>query len=148
MTNNMDLTSEELRLLAGYYLTSDGPQDWRLFNFADLDKYLDSKKVEQIPLAASTESSKPPKNPTDSRAHRFNQMLETRKLIQLSRIGEDQVNLTVRMEGLDIGRKYAHFWGRADLWYQSHKDGLLGLVWSVLGGFLGAFIYHLLGLHN
>lgn len=56
----------------------------------------------------------------------------------------NRVRISVTPQGHKWAMKYRTKFGCADAFYLEHKDGILGLVFSVIGGVFGGFLSHLL----
>jgi hypothetical protein len=84
-----------------------------------------------------------------SRVKIVNQLLRSRHLIKIDHepLNESpHITISLTIEGHDLGNEYRTWIGRANMFYQAHKDGLLGVMWSIIGGLLGAALFHWLGL--
>jgi hypothetical protein len=57
--------------------------------------------------------------------------LHYRRLIKLTRIGEETMDLAVTFAGADRAMRLHTRTGRLELWYEEHRDGFLGLVTTV-----------------
>jgi hypothetical protein len=57
--------------------------------------------------------------------------LHHRRLIKLSRTGDETADVSVTFAGADRAMRLHTRAGRMELWYQEHKDGFLGLVTTV-----------------
>ena len=57
--------------------------------------------------------------------------LHYRRLIKLTRTGEDIVNVAVTFAGADRAIRLHTRLGRMEVWYQEHRDGFLGLVTTI-----------------
>jgi hypothetical protein len=57
--------------------------------------------------------------------------LHHRRLIKLSRAGEEVVDVAVTFAGADRAMRLHTPVGRMEVWYQEHRDGFLGLVTTV-----------------
>ncbi len=54
--------------------------------------------------------------------------LHYRRLIKYTPVGDDAANVAVTFAGADRAMRLHTRLGRMELWYQEHRDGLLGLV--------------------
>ena len=66
--------------------------------------------------------------------------LHYRRLIKLVRIGDDEANVAVTFAGADRAMRLHTRLGRIELWYQEHKDGVLGLVTTIAVSFITALV--------
>jgi hypothetical protein len=57
--------------------------------------------------------------------------LQYRRLIKLSRAGEEVVDVAVTFAGADRAMRLHTRMGRMEVWYQEHRDGFLGLMTTV-----------------
>jgi hypothetical protein len=66
--------------------------------------------------------------------------LHYRRLIKLTRVDEDMVNLAVTFAGADRAMRLHTRFGRMELWYQDHKDGFLWLITTIAVSFITALV--------
>ncbi len=66
--------------------------------------------------------------------------LQYRRLIKLTRIGEETMDLAVTFAGADRAMRLHTLTGRLELWYEEHKDGFLGLVTTVAVSLMTALL--------
>lgn len=66
--------------------------------------------------------------------------LHYRRLIKFTPLGEDAAMVAVTFAGADRAMRLHTRLGRLDVWYQEHKDGLLGLVITVAVAFVTALL--------
>jgi hypothetical protein len=57
--------------------------------------------------------------------------LHYRRLIKLTRVEEETMDVAVTFAGADRAMRLHTRWGRMELWYQEHKEGFFGLVTTV-----------------
>ncbi len=70
--------------------------------------------------------------------------LQYRRLIKYTRGSDSTFSIAVTFAGADRAIRLHTRRGRMDLWYREHKEGILGLVTTVLVAFLTALITVLL----
>jgi hypothetical protein len=70
--------------------------------------------------------------------------LQYRRLIKYSRDNDGVLCVAVTFAGADRAIRLHTRRGRADLWYREHKDGVLGLITTILVAFATALITVLL----
>lgn len=156
----MWLPKEQRRLLAGY-----------VFNVDEHSNYFDSKKIEQsisyekTRLFALMEKSHPfkvhdyfdndkPKEPENQDVQRFirnkialdhaNKFLQHRGFIQIEKHQHDSnvIAVAVTLDGYDLGKRLLSWPGWCGVWYQEHKEGVIGAILSLFGGVVGGFLSH------
>jgi hypothetical protein len=76
--------------------------------------------------------------------------LHNRRLIKLTRVGEETMNVAVTFAGADRAMRLHTRFGRMEVWYQEHKDGFFGLVTTIAVSLVTALttVYVLERLHN
>lgn len=52
--------------------------------------------------------------------------------------------ITLSVEGFDLGRKYSNFWTRSGLWFEEYKNHWIWLVAGFIGGILGSLVVNFL----
>jgi hypothetical protein len=57
--------------------------------------------------------------------------LHYRRLIKLTRVGDQSMQVAVTFAGADRAMRLHTRLGRAEVWYQEHKDGFLGMVTTI-----------------
>jgi hypothetical protein len=57
--------------------------------------------------------------------------LHYRRLIKLTRVGEQSMQVAVTFAGADRAMRLHTRLGRSEVWYQEHKDGFLGMVTTI-----------------
>jgi hypothetical protein len=57
--------------------------------------------------------------------------LHHRRLIKLTRTGEETADVAVTFAGADRAMRLHTWAGRMELWYQEHRDGFVGLVTTI-----------------
>jgi len=57
--------------------------------------------------------------------------LHNRRLIKYAQTGDHNVNVSVTFAGADRAMRLHTRMGRSEVWYQEHKDGLLGIVTTI-----------------
>jgi hypothetical protein len=70
--------------------------------------------------------------------------LQYRRLIKYTRDNDEIVSVAVTFAGADRAIRLHTRRGRIDLWYREHKDGVLGIVTTILVSFATALITLLL----
>jgi len=79
-----------------------------------------------------------------NRIYAVNHLLHERGLIKFEPIVNDSsAMIELTYDGLLLGRRLSTKWGWFDTWYRSHKDGVLGILFALLGGLVGGVITHL-----
>jgi len=66
--------------------------------------------------------------------------LHYRRLIKLTPLGEETVNVAVTFAGADRAMRLHTRLGRMELWYQENKDGFLGLVTTIAVSLITALV--------
>jgi hypothetical protein len=66
--------------------------------------------------------------------------LHYRRLIKLSRISEETMDVAVTFAGADRAMRLHTRWGRWELWYEEHKNGFVGLVTTVAVSLITALL--------
>lgn len=66
--------------------------------------------------------------------------LHYRRLIKLSRVGENNVDISVTFAGADRAIRLHTIPGRVEVWYQERKDGVLGLVTTISVSLITALV--------
>ena len=66
--------------------------------------------------------------------------LHYRRLIKLTRAGDETVDLEVTFAGADRAMRLHTRLGRMDVWYAEHKEGFLGLVTTVAVSLITALV--------
>ncbi len=66
--------------------------------------------------------------------------LHHRRLIRMARTGEETVELAVTFSGADRAMRLHTPFGRMELWYRERRDGLLGLVATIVVSLITALI--------
>ena len=70
--------------------------------------------------------------------------LQYRRLIKYMRLGDATLSVAVTFAGADRAIRLHTRRGRMDLWYREHKDGILGMVTTVVVSIVTALIVVLL----
>jgi hypothetical protein len=70
--------------------------------------------------------------------------LQYRRLVKYTRGGDETISIAVTFAGADRAIRLHTLRGRMDLWYREHKDGILGMVTTVIVAFVTAVIAVLL----
>jgi hypothetical protein len=70
--------------------------------------------------------------------------LEYRRLIKYTRRNDSTLSIAVTFAGADRAIRLHTRRGRMDLWYREHKDGILGMVTTVVVSFVTALVTVLL----
>jgi len=70
--------------------------------------------------------------------------LQYRRLIKYTRCNDATLRVAVTFAGADRAIRLHTLRGRMDLWYRDHKDGILGIVTTILVSFVTALIAVLL----
>jgi len=70
--------------------------------------------------------------------------LQYRRLIKYSREGDEVLCVAVTFAGADRAIRLHTRRGRVDLWYREHKDGVLGIITTILVAFATALFTVLL----
>jgi len=160
--NGMWLTKDQRRLLAGYVHNSgihgkhfdatiisnkfvyensrllvllESPRQ-KVYEYDDNDK----PDIPQAPFSKE-EHEKYLRNRV--RLDLANHFLIERGLVEIEKHKSASVILVaLTLQGYDLGQRYLTKAGTFDLWYQQHKNGVLGFLLSLAGGVLGGFISH------
>jgi hypothetical protein len=66
--------------------------------------------------------------------------LQYRRLIKFTRNSDSTLTLAVTFAGADRAIRLHSRRGRMDLWYREHKEGILGIVTTVLVAFVTALV--------
>jgi hypothetical protein len=66
--------------------------------------------------------------------------LQYRRLVKYSPGGDDTVNVAVTFAGADRAMRLHTRLGRMELWYQEHRDGLLGIVTTIIVSLITALV--------
>ncbi|MEA3150832.1 MAG: hypothetical protein QOD56_1771 [Gammaproteobacteria bacterium] len=66
--------------------------------------------------------------------------LHHRRLIRMARAGEETVDLAVTFAGADRAMRLHTLFGRMELWYRERRDGLLGLVATIVVSLITALM--------
>jgi hypothetical protein len=66
--------------------------------------------------------------------------LQYRRLIKFTRNTDSTLSLAVTFAGADRAIRLHSRRGRMDLWYREHKDGILGIITTVLVAFVTALV--------
>ena len=64
--------------------------------------------------------------------------LQYRRLIKLTPVGDDAANVAVTFAGADRAMRLHTRLGRLELWYQEHRDGVLGILTTIAVAFITA----------
>ncbi|OHB79289.1 MAG: hypothetical protein A2Z25_16535 [Planctomycetes bacterium RBG_16_55_9] len=72
-----------------------------------------------------------------------NKALSERKLITHREAG-DSIEISLDVEGYDLGRKYDNWFDRSGLWFAEYKNHWIWLIASFFGGVLGGLLINLL----
>jgi hypothetical protein len=66
--------------------------------------------------------------------------LHYRRLIKLTRVGEQSMQVAVTFAGADRAMRLHTRLGRLEVWYQEHKDGFLGMVTTIAVSIITALL--------
>ena len=66
--------------------------------------------------------------------------LHYRRLIKLTRVGEETMDVAVTFAGADRAMRLHTRFGRLELWYRERKDGFLGLVTTIAVSLITALV--------
>jgi len=128
----MWLPKDERKLLSLYYKEIGEPGRQEFIAENDLLKTL-SPKCGAQGVKGVIEYAK-----GKSRVAIANKVLSERRLIQYREAG-DSIEVSLTMEGHDLGRKYDFWWLRSNLWYTEY----IKHHWiCVVAGFLGGILSH------
>ena len=130
----MWLPKDERKLLCLYYKEIGEPERERLIDENDLIKTLSPKcgaqGIEGVPEYAKSKL----------RLSTANRILSERELIKYREAG-NSVEVSLSIEGYDLGRKYSWWWTRSNLWYTEYiKHHWICVIVGFLGGLLGGLL--------
>jgi len=74
-----------------------------------------------------------------SRVATANKVLSERKFIKYREAGSS-IELSLSIEGYDLGRKYSSWWTRSGLWFAEYKNHWIWVIVSFLGGVIGGLL--------
>jgi hypothetical protein len=57
--------------------------------------------------------------------------LHYRRLIKLTKVGDETMDVAVTFAGADRAMRLHTRWGRMEVWYQEHKEGFFGLTTTI-----------------
>jgi hypothetical protein len=129
----MWLPKDERKLLSLYYKQIGEPARQEFIAESDLVKTLSPK------CGAQGIEGVPEYSKSKSRVAIANKVLSGRKLVQYREAG-DSIEVSLTMEGHDLGRKYASWFDRSGLWFEEYKNHWIWIIVSFFGGVIGALL--------
>lgn len=161
----MWLTSDERRLLTGYVNNIDLLATTLGFQKIDCGAWYDKDRLvplvkcgpqlEAIPELGRNEPRPQPEATLTAEVMKkwfadrklvdeANLLLAKRGLIHELDGLRDEHHATIKLtlEGYLLGKKLMTWHGRCDEWYQAHKNGLIGVGFSIFFGIVGGFLSH------
>ena len=69
-----------------------------------------------------------------------NRILNERGFLEAIECGTGYYNIKMKLEGLDLSRKYSSWWTYSGLWFREYKDHWIWLIASFFGGVIGALL--------
>jgi len=161
----MWLPKDERRLLAGYYRLIGGFDVCKLFRSDDLNSLLRIRQqIGRIQCYGESGAPVPPQHESADMQNMSDFKSQVRKLINIrSRIraangrlaarglitigefadndgSESRVQVSLSLEGYDLGRQYSRWWDRSGLWFDFRRNHWIWALSSFAGGILGALL--------
>jgi len=130
----MWLPKDERKLLQRYYKKIGEPEKQEFIDENDLIKTLspncDTQGIRGVPGYADSKF----------RVATANKVLSMRRLVRYREAGE-AIEISLSVEGYDLGRKYSSWWSRSNLWYTEYmKHHWICVVGSFLSGILATLL--------
>lgn len=151
------MTLNEKKLLLGLYLKSKTVDNEIVYFVPELDWLIQHSLNEVANWQRETSGVKATESELDPSYEAYSKLLSKKCIIKEALsflkgkhyiICEDRdsmsFKISVTIKGCEVARELQSLWGRMNIWYKSHKDGLLWFIVTILTSIVVSFVTTLL----